>query len=283
MNLLNKDINQILFDTLSLQDKYNFYKYCIKDKLNDELIYIENYFESLHNISRHEWIEIIISNEGNLHEDLLHKYKENLDWYIVCIYHKLSEKFILNHREYINWRPVVMHQQITKPILDLYWNDLDWGTVSSSRFMTEELIEKYNEKIDWNYIKLDNPSDDFLNKYCDKINWSHITFNNLERYSQYEEHVDWTMISYHEKLPEDFIRKHQDKLDWNFLSSNQQLSNEFINEFKDKLNMGSIEMFRDSDRPRRLGTYDIYDIPRHPLPLVRQSRYRPNRPSFFEL
>jgi len=95
MNFLNKDINQIIFDSLTIPEKYNFYKYCINNELNDELTYIENYFESLHNISRHEWIEIIINNKGDIQEELLHKYKENLDFYIVCIYHKLSENSII--------------------------------------------------------------------------------------------------------------------------------------------------------------------------------------------
>lgn len=273
MNLLNKDINQIIFNSLSLPDKYNFYKYCIKNKLQDELQYIEKYFESLHYISAHNWVDIIIRNEGNLSENLLDRYKENLDWYIVCIYHKLSEKFILSHRKYLNWRPVIMHQQITKSILELYWNDLDWGIVSSSKFMTEELIEQYKKKIKWNYIKLENPSDNFLNLYGDKINWSNITFKDLKKYSKYEKYVDWTMVSYHEQLPEDFIRKHKEQLDWNFISSNQHLSDEFVEEFKDKLNMRSIKIFRRNKKPMKLGLYDIYDIPRQPYPLVKQRRH----------
>ena len=61
----NKDINQIIFDNLSLPDKYNFYCFCIENALVDELDYIERYFDSLHKYNKHQWAEIIIENENS--------------------------------------------------------------------------------------------------------------------------------------------------------------------------------------------------------------------------
>ena len=68
---LNKDINQIIFDNLSLPDKYSFYCYCIENALVDELDYIECYFDSLHNYKQDQWAELLIENENSIPEEYL--------------------------------------------------------------------------------------------------------------------------------------------------------------------------------------------------------------------
>ena len=47
--------------------------------------------------------------------------------------------------------------------------------------------------------------------------------------------IYWDRISWHQKLPESFIREFKDFVDWNKISYNQKLSESFIKEFKDYL------------------------------------------------
>ena len=44
---------------------------------------------------------------------------------------------------------------------------------------------------------------------------------------------NWVLLSKHEGLTEDFIRKFADKVEWEWISQYQHLSEGFIREFKD--------------------------------------------------
>ena len=43
---------------------------------------------------------------------------------------------------------------------------------------------------------------------------------------------DWTIISHHHKLSEEFIREFQNKVEWHYISRFQPISENFISEFK---------------------------------------------------
>ena len=136
--MINKDINQLIFDSLTLTDKYNFYLYCQQNNLTEELQYIEKYFESLHYEPTNTWINLLIDNENEIPEILLHRYKDNIDWHIASIYQTFSDEFIFNHREYIMWRPLGMHQKLTKNNLIIEFFPLIHLHVIS--FLTEGIL-----------------------------------------------------------------------------------------------------------------------------------------------
>ncbi len=48
--------------------------------------------------------------------------------------------------------------------------------------------------------------------------------------------VNWSKVSEHQKLSEDFIKEFQNKLNWNCISENQKLSEDFIIEFQNRVN-----------------------------------------------
>ena len=47
--------------------------------------------------------------------------------------------------------------------------------------------------------------------------------------------LNWTSISIHRDLSEDFIRKYHYFLEWKFISRDQKLSDDFLIEFEDKI------------------------------------------------
>ena len=51
---------------------------------------------------------------------------------------------------------------------------------------------------------------------------------------KFKDDINWHVISWHQRLSEEFIREFKNKIDWYNISRHQILSEEFIIEFKDK-------------------------------------------------
>ena len=76
---------------------------------------------------------------------------------------------------------------------------------------------------------------------------SRLAFLNKELGTNYIslDEVNWSNISRHKKLSEEFIREFQDKINWYFISSRyQKLSEEFIREFQSSIYWGSISNYQ---------------------------------------
>ena len=52
---------------------------------------------------------------------------------------------------------------------------------------------------------------------------------------EFQDKVDWKMVSSYQTLSENFIREFQDIVDWSKISHFQHLSKKFITEFQDKV------------------------------------------------
>ena len=80
----------------------------------------------------------------------------------------------------------------------------------------------------------------------------------VEKIKKNPEKIDWSSISYCQKLSEEFIKEFQDKIDWHYISWYQKLSENFILEFYDKVNWISLEhkfnkeMFKNMNRGQKL-------------------------------
>lgn len=293
---LNRDVQQVIFETLELPEKYNYYVYCRENRLLEELSFIGKYFDSLHNLPRQEWTNLLIEFP-NLNEELLIEYREELDWYIVCLYQNISEEFMDKWPSYINWAPISLHRKLSDEFIIRHQCRLYWSYLSNSGNLSENIVRKFansSDGIDWRLLVVDNYSITFLKEYQDKINWYEAHFQNMKIYEIFEEYIDWVRLSYHEELTEDFMRRFQDKLHWGFISSHQKLSTDFISEFRSKLNMESVDRFT-----RRSHTTPPSSIRSQldPPPLIRQRKYSrlrkrrhgirlnrssATRPSFFE-
>ena len=261
---LNKDIHQIIFEKLALPEKYNYFIYCQKNKLFDELMFIQKYFQQLHDIPKQEWTSYLI-DYPDLHEDILSIYKDSLDWYMVCIYQNMTETFMEKHINYIDWETISIHKKLSDKFIIRHCDKLQWSYLSNSERLSENIVEKFIDRIDWGILNVNNYSISFIQKHVNKINWVETFFNDINKYEVFKNYIDWERISYHNPLTEDFIRTFQDRLNWDFISSHQVLSPEFIDEFKDRLNIDSISRFMRYSQSVPSSPIDISLIPR---PLV---------------
>ena len=107
----------------------------------------------------------------------------------------------------------------------------------------EDIIKLFGpnpNKWDWVDIGCKKLSEDFIREFQDKVDWDIISYH--QRLSEnfireFEDKVDWGLISHLQTLSEDFIREFKDKVHWGCISLYQELSQEFINEFKDYIYM----------------------------------------------
>ena len=88
----------------------------------------------------------------------------------------------------------------------------------------DNIVQKVraNPKASWNWHKVSTAklTEDFIREYQDS--------------------VDWTLISTHQKLSEPFIREFKDKLGWWCISRFQTLSEDFMKEFCNEIFWGNI-------------------------------------------
>ena len=98
---INKDVKQIVFNCLALPEKFNFYLYCKENNLNEELVYVEAYFQSLYSISKSDWCNIIMINEHQLQSEFISLYRDVIDWHMLSIYQTFTPQFLNDFSVYI--------------------------------------------------------------------------------------------------------------------------------------------------------------------------------------
>ena len=95
--------------------------------------------------------------------------------------------------------------------------------------------------------KHENLSESFIREFQDEVDWVLISAKqNLSEsfIREFQDKVNWYYISIYQKLSESFIREFQDKVDWCYISINQSLSESFIREFQDKVDWCRISIYQ---------------------------------------
>jgi hypothetical protein len=200
-----KDINNIIFDYLSINDKYSFFMFH-KNENNDSVTHYEIFFNS---ITNEEWNNIL-TDEENLNEDLIEKYISRISKYVLSR-KQLTPNFILKNFKHLCLTTLLYFNQLPLYLLEHYY-DLFLNYDRNSRIfiflqknVTENFLIKHEKDILFAYLKLKDPSDFFLYKYRNKIHWSNIIFTDITRYEDYKEYIDWEALSYSDILTNEFI------------------------------------------------------------------------------
>src|SRR3712207_7302053 len=78
-----------------------------------------------------QWNEI--STMGNLTEEFMDEYQNQLNWGYICQTQKLSENFIRNHENKMVWNFVSKYQNLSEQFINDYQNQLNWEDRKSTR------------------------------------------------------------------------------------------------------------------------------------------------------
>jgi hypothetical protein len=78
-----------------------------------------------------------------------------------------------------------------------------------------------------------------------KFDWSvPVSLEFLEENIKNSSNINWTHISKHQKLSEEFIQRNSDRVDWDWISAYQKLSEEFIQRNSEKVNWDWISKYQ---------------------------------------
>jgi hypothetical protein len=81
-------------------------------------------------------------------------------------------------------------------------------------------------------------SEDFIREFQDKVDWKMVSMHSKlseDFLREFSEKVEWFFLSYDQILSENFIREFKNRVHWSFISGYQILSDNFIEEFKDRI------------------------------------------------
>ena len=154
-----------------------------------------------------------------------YKSMNEVKWFDISKYQKLSEDFIRDFRCEVNWSYISLYQKLSENFIREFKNKVDWSWISQIQKLSEEFIREFQDNIYWFSIsKYQKLSEDFIREFADK--------------------VDWGYISAHQKLSESFIREFKDKLNLNLIEDNWVYKNpEFLKQ--QVVNTGLYECYDD--------------------------------------
>jgi len=122
-----------------------------------------------------------VLKNNKVSEELLDKVKDSLgddEFWIICRYQILSERFIEENKEKMAWYSIVNYQELSDEFMDKFSKRIDWKCASRYQKMGEDLMRKYHEKLDWGMISSSQTlSVEFIREFQDKINWLRLSNN----------------------------------------------------------------------------------------------------------
>lgn len=169
----------------------------------------------------------------------------------LCAFDKLDDDFIRKYSGILNWSILSSTQELSKNILQEFSQNINWLYYFQFHEATEDFIREFKDEIKWNdlCVSCSALSENFLREFTDRIEW--LTYSRWKKASPkfMEEIKDnksfkFSLSLFHQKYPEEFIRKHidsftKDYLDtnyvWTVIPQTQTLSEAFIHEHKDEI------------------------------------------------
>jgi hypothetical protein len=85
-----------------------------------------------------------------LNKELRTNYKslDNVDWYNISKYQKLSEDFIREFQDEVDWDNISSYQKLSEDFIREFQNKVDWYWISLNQKLSEDFIKEFNLNID---------------------------------------------------------------------------------------------------------------------------------------
>ena len=170
MDLLYKDTNQIIFDCLSLDDKYSFHKY--SEKYNkDNLEFTQQVITDIKNMNKAKWAKICYKNNP-INSVFVDDHIDKIKWKVISHFPKLSEEFIERYMDLLDIDMISYNQTLSIGFIKKYQNKLVWHMLCwNKNSINKDVILEFQDQLDWDCLSewFDFDSD-LLIKFDDKIN-----------------------------------------------------------------------------------------------------------------
>jgi hypothetical protein len=155
----------------------------------------------------------LFQNSRLTEKDIRSLKKDNDDWFQICIYQILSEKFIKEFKNKIDWSCVSKYQKLSEKFIREFKDNVNWRYISEYQKLSEKFIREFKDNVDWFYISINQKlSEKFIREFKDNVNW--------------------LCVSEYQKLSEKFIKEFKDNVKLSCISRHQKLSKKFREEEK---------------------------------------------------
>ena len=159
---------------------------------------------------------------------------DDIDWYYICKYTKVSENFIREFKDKIkdNWHLISQHQNLSENFIREFNDDVNWYNISMHQKLSENFIREFKDRVNWtNISKFQFLSENFIREFKNEVDWFKIS--RCQKLSEdfineFNDKVFSLYIYESQKLSEDFIKKHEIDDDFYYISKYQKLSESFI-------------------------------------------------------
>lgn len=174
--------------------------------------------------------------------DTTQKYCNKLDWEIISKRGDLTLDFIKKFKHYIYTEYLFSRYPNTNSeFMDLY----------KDRLFYEEKNKKHCISDKWVFLSANrNLTFEFVEEYQDCINWNVLSrsFVMDEKFMDtFKDKINWNSVSRYQVLDEKLIEKYSNLLNWDKISRYQKLSSKFINKYKLKLNLNNLIKYQQLD------------------------------------
>ncbi len=174
--------------------------------------------------------------------DPYHRPRGTLAWRVLTERFRFAEGFIRAHLAELDHELVIATQPLTVPLMKIFPDPKILFGVGLNPYLTEELVRTLPAPLASSIVcSTDAPmSEGFLRElaegFPEKICWYALLENHAVSMAFIEQYLPkfegdalaWNRLSQHQKLSEDFLRKHADRVDWTWVSSEQTLSESFL-------------------------------------------------------
>jgi len=102
----------------------------------------------------------LASIHSDLTTDLIHQYRDQLNWRLVCRYHILPESFMIAHCQYLHWVEVSIHQHLSTIFMQAFGHYLSWELLSRYQAFTDQGLLVFKQQLDLDAL-IENPLVEF--------------------------------------------------------------------------------------------------------------------------
>jgi len=171
---MNKDTYLILYNFLSIDDKYSFHKYSTK-YFNDNISFTQNVIQEIKTMNRSGWAKICYTI-NNINHTFVDDHIDKIKWKVFSYITKLNNDFIIKYNNYLDLKAISHNHFLSEKIINMYSHKLCWDNLSLKQKFTLKQIKKYQNQINFFCLSYNkNLTIDIIRQYKDKLDWDIIT------------------------------------------------------------------------------------------------------------
>jgi hypothetical protein len=206
-------------------------------------------------------------------DDLIEKYKDQIDWDLLSCNMNLpwSKELIMRYEDRWEWRALsyvianVLEEMDFRQIVFIYKDRISWSIICQGINITEEIVRDYRTYIDWqalSEISLFNWSWDFVNYHRKRIDWdvasgtiSAVSLQKNKTYipnyiSHFVNYWNWNELSQNTQLyfNTEILKTNRKHWNWELLINNESVvwNYELLEEFDTELSTVPEETLKES-------------------------------------